>query len=166
MMSASGNNFKYKNKYLKYKNKYLRLKQVGGTIIYNLIHIIKDSVKDNTYNEDYPVDPHIICDAITAINTTQPFKVHNHYDVINNSSIVNVFSDMSDSFRYIQIKFPTLTLTNFPQQHEPPISHEFSNFYLCKFITEPTIYWLIEIGKKKHSVTKIDINKPRIISRL
>ena len=160
----------YHDKYLKYKNKYLLLKQTGGAIIYNLIKIIDDSIKDNTLNHDEPIDPFIINESITALERQVPFITLNHIDVINNSTRYNVFSNNNNTFRYIQLKYPTLNLSD-TTPATFPVSYEFSNYYLCKFTRDSTqiiegvnynIYWLVEIMGKinKSRVSKIQIPLP------
>lgn len=161
------------NKYLKYKKKYSDLKQTGGTIINNLIKIIKKSIDKNTFKLDEPVEPSIIYEAVLYLKKSVLFRVNDNVNVINNSTIYNVFSNMDNTFRYIQLKLPTLTLTDATLLTPPvPITFEFSNFYLCRYMPllnelingiNQDVYWLVEL-KSTPNVSKIYI--PVIFARL
>jgi hypothetical protein len=155
------------DKYLKYKKKYISLKQQGGATIYNLMKIINDSITNETFMQDMPIDPFIMDHAMKLLDRNVPYKISNYIDVINKSTIYTVFSNIENNFKYIQLRFPTLTLTDSSKQ----TTLEISNFYLCKFIyvlpeiineTIYNVFWLVEINGKSNKMTvyKLLINIP------
>jgi hypothetical protein len=154
----------YYNKYQKYKNKYFKLKQTGGATIYNLIKTILDSIKNNTFDNDEPIEPTIVYQHITQLEQQRPLPINNFINLINESSKYRVFINLEQTFKYIQIYNPTVMITD---DSMPKESFEMSNYYLCKLLSQSieningvnnNIYWLINMNKiDKPIVSKITI---------